>query len=493
LGTPPHPADTRLRLALDLYSRGITEGFAAPDDATVVLQAGRYPLLFGVLSVAVREGDFLWVGYRMSNFVAMTNFAVRGLRNHYRHPGIGAPVSATLVPTESVQTAPSRASSQTKVPITVVLRIEDARLRLLKGELQGVLELYPADLTSSIKIGGTEVPLESDITSTIAYGLEGAPIWDVEIAGFRSGDFSLRGIEKTLSDRLYITRPHRAGRIPVVLIHGTASSPARWADMINELLNDRRIDAHYDLWYFVYNTGNPITYTASLLRDALANAVHERDPAGHDAGLRRMVLIGHSQGGLLAEMMVIDSGERLWRLVSDIPFEKLDAKEQVKQDLQRSLFFKPLPFVRQVIFIATPHRGSYQAAGFLSDLVSRLVRMPSRFLHFATYLATLHARGVLRTPFSRIPSSIDMMNPRRPFVSTLADIPIASGVAVHSIIGVQGEGPPAEGGDGIVKYRSAHLDGVVSETIVRSGHSMQGHPETIEAVRRILLEYLHTP
>jgi hypothetical protein len=37
LGTPPHPADTRLRLALDLYSRGLTAGFAAPDDATVVL------------------------------------------------------------------------------------------------------------------------------------------------------------------------------------------------------------------------------------------------------------------------------------------------------------------------------------------------------------------------------------------------------------------------------------------------------------------------
>jgi hypothetical protein len=263
--------------------------------------------------------------------------------------------------------------------------------------------------------------------------------------------------------------------------------------MVNELLNDRRIDEHYDLWYFVYNTGNPITYTASLLHDALANAVQELDPAGNDAGLRRMVLIGHSQGGLLAKMMVIDTGDRLWRLVSDIPFEKIDATEQVKKDLQRSLFFKPLPFVRQVIFIATPHRGSYQATGYLGDLVSRLVRMPSRFLHFAKDLATLHAQGVLRTPFSRIPSSIDMMNPHRPFVRALGDIPIASGVAVHAIIGVQGGGPPEEGGDGIVKYRSAHLDGVVSETIVRSGHSMQGHPVTIEAVRRILLAYLHAP
>ena len=55
----------------------------------------------------------------MTNFVAMTDFAVRGLRNHYRHFDIGAPVSAMLVPTERVQTARSRVSSQTQVPLTV--------------------------------------------------------------------------------------------------------------------------------------------------------------------------------------------------------------------------------------------------------------------------------------------------------------------------------------------------------------------------------------
>ena len=67
----------------------------------------------------------------------------------------------------------------------------------------------------------------------------------------------------------------------------------------------------------------------------------------------------------------------------------------------------------------------------------------------------------------------------------LANIPVAPGVAAHSIIAVQGAGPVEEGDDGVVKYRSAHLDGVVSEKVVRSGHSTQSHPETIEEVRRI--------
>ena len=44
-----------------------------------------------------------------------------------------------------------------------------------------------------------------------------------------------------------------------------------------------------------------------------------------------------------------------------------------------------------------------------------------------------------------------------------------------------------EGDDGVVKYSSAHIEGVESELVVRSSHSTQGRPETIEEVRRILL------
>jgi len=46
-------------------------------------------------------------------------------------------------------------------------------------------------------------------------------------------------------------------------------------------------------------------------------------------------------------------------------------------------------------------------------------------------------------------------------------------------------------GGGIVKYESAHIDGVASELIVRFGHSVQGHPKAIEEVRRILIEHLN--
>jgi hypothetical protein len=55
---------------------------------------------------------------------------------------------------------------------------------------------------------------------------------------------------------------------------------------------------------------------------------------------------------------------------------------------------------------------------------------------------------------------------------------------------VEGEGPVESGDDGVVQYRSAHIEGVESELIVRSSHSTRGRPETIEEVRRILREHV---
>lgn len=69
-------------------------------------------------------------------------------------------------------------------------------------------------------------------------------------------------------------------------------------------------------------------------------------------------------------------------------------------------------------------------------------------------------------------------------------MPTVEGVTAHSIIAVQGDGNPEDGADGIVMYKSAHIDGVASEKVVNSGHSTQGHPETIREIKRILMEHV---
>jgi len=56
------------------------------------------------------------------------------------------------------------------------------------------------------------------------------------------------------------------------------------------------------------------------------------------------------------------------------------------------------------------------------------------------------------------------------------------------------DGPLDDRDDGVVKYKSAHIDGVESEVIIEhSGHSTQGNPLTVREVRRILIEQLGRP
>jgi hypothetical protein len=44
--------------------------------------------------------------------------------------------------------------------------------------------------------------------------------------------------------------------------------------------------------------------------------------------------------------------------------------------------------------------------------------------------------------------------------------------------------------DGIVPYKSAHLEGAISEKIIKGGHSIQIKPETVLELRRILSQHL---
>ena len=92
-----------------------------------------------------------------------------------------------------------------------------------------------------------------------------------------------------------------------------------------------------------------------------------------------------------------------------------------------------------------------------------------------------------------MPTSLDNMRPGSPFLQKLSQLPIDPHVTAHSIVAVTCDGPLDEGGDGVVKYESAHIDGVESELIVRSSHSAQANPETINEVKRILIENATTP
>jgi pimeloyl-ACP methyl ester carboxylesterase len=504
------PSDPRVRLAYDLYNRGLTEALALDERGELSAQSGsrELPLPIGSIRVDIPEAEFLWAGHRLRGLVPVSNYSVTGIRNRYRRPGVGAALSARIGPAITADATPAeRFIPGLRVPTTLFVRVEDPRAGLVSGQLRARGEFYTPDEAEAVSIDGRDVPLEYEASSSFAAALADSPFWDFELRGFFSGAFqpfrqAVTGTdvlaEQAENEGLLFLAPYRAGRIPLVLVHGTASSPGRWADLVNELLNDRAIFDRYQVWLFLYNTGNPIGYSGGLLRRALENAVADLDPEGTDPALHKMVVAGHSQGGLLTKLTAIDSGDRFWRNLSDLPTEELDLDPNVRETLVRSTFFTPEPFVKRVIFVCTPHGGSYLAGLRLVSLspaqwISDLVALPSNLTQMTTELVMRNEGKLKLRSMTRLPTSIDNMTPGNPFIKTLAGIPVAPGIPAHSIIAVKGGGPPEGQSDGVVAYESAHIEGVESELVVRSSHSAQGQPQTIEEIRRILMEHAAAP
>jgi pimeloyl-ACP methyl ester carboxylesterase len=483
IDTSPSPYDPRLRIACDLYNRALTAAFETTDGAKVELRGGDFALPFGTLHVRFDPASLVWAGRKLVDFVPIDEFKVYGLRNTYRQAGIGAPLAAggvVLNPEQGFQVAP-----RVKIPVTAVLRIEDARRQLAAGTLNATLEVYTPSESDSVQVDGQNVPLEIERTATLAYGLANPDVWAKEIRGFLVGD-----LLDTAPTRLVAIEPYQRGLFPVVFIHGTASSAGRWAETVNELLSDRQIREHFQFWFFSYNSGNPILYSALLLREALQDAVAKLDPTGKDQALRRMVVIGHSQGGLLAKLLAVDSGTRFWDAFSRKPLDELKLPAETRDLLRRTIFFEHSPFVSRVIFLATPQRGSYVAGFSAIQLVGRLIRLPLTVARTLGEAVSNNLNALALDPDrARSGNSVYGMTPGSPFITALESLPIAPGIAAHSIIAVRGNGPVESGDDGVVAYSSAHLPGV-PELVVRSGHSNQSNPQTIAEIRRILLLHL---
>src|SRR5208282_5968913 len=204
----PGPYDPRLRLALDLYDRGIALGLGTKDGKEVDLSPRQLSLPFGSLDLTVNPKGFDYGGYRLTKFVSLADLKVRGLRNSYRKAGIGAALSARVEPLTN-SPASRWIPPNAKVAVTAFVRFDDPRRAMSDGRLHGTVELYDKDWTEKIPVGASSVPLESDPSAALAYRLEGAPIWDFEIAGFRRGDFSfLGGGNNGDNSGLYMLHPY---------------------------------------------------------------------------------------------------------------------------------------------------------------------------------------------------------------------------------------------------------------------------------------------
>ena len=416
------------------------------------LQSGRYDLPFGVVDLAVDQASLTFAGRTMTSFVPTMNLEVQGFQNNYRSDGIGAPLAAALEPAPHPRQWPQYLPVNLRIPTSAVLQLDDPRRQLTGSTLTARLALHTIYDTANIRINGYTVPLEYDQTAVRAlFAVEGKA-WTRELSGLLNN--ALAGPNGTNNDSLFALEPHRRGRIPVVLVHGTASSPLRWADMVNDLLEDEGIRDHYEFWFFTYNTGNPIPISANVLRHSLENAVRSLGGVQADPALGRMVAIGHSQGGLLTKMIAIDSGSKIWDAISDKPVDELDLRPETKALLKESLFVHPLPFVETVIFISTPHGGSYQASLTIVSLFTRLVTLPLSIASAAADVLTNAGEGLKLDKNRRAFNSINGMSPGNPGIEAVRQIPVASGIHAHSIIPTLQDGPLNDRNDGVVEHKA---------------------------------------
>lgn len=474
--TKPNPFDTRFRVAGDLYNRGLALGLIDNTNAVVKLASGLRQTPSGPVEVQFDHSEFPWDVSLAEQIYSADEFVVRGLSARNRDYGLGAPLVVVIKKKGQFPRRP--------VPATAFLRVHGDVRTWSAGKLEAKLELYSAFSTSQVDVDGKSIPLQTDTTVPIALSLNNNSVWNLGLAQF----FSSQSRVKT---GIRYLEPYSPGQIPVVFVHGTASSPVWWAEMWNTLDADPLLRSHYQFWAFNYASGNPITYTANILRNDLMNQVETLDPDGKDPALREMIIVGHSQGGLLAKLTATDTGDKLWRIISKTNINDLPVDKKTRELLRTNFFFKPLPCVSEVIFIATPHRGSYVNTGFVQGLLNRFIELPRDLMNASASLLKL--RETVKLPKqlrNGVPTSLNSMATDNPFLLTLADIPTAPGIKAHSIIAIQGNEQPPEGADGVVKYTSAHVDYAESEFIVRSGHSCQMNPLTIEEVRRILCQHL---
>jgi hypothetical protein len=97
-GEAPSPFDPRYRWAVELYNLAITKAFETEDGARVELGSGAYELPFGNLDVTFDPDELVWGELRLTEFAPAAEFTVRGLRNRYRRPGLGAPLASPAPP-----------------------------------------------------------------------------------------------------------------------------------------------------------------------------------------------------------------------------------------------------------------------------------------------------------------------------------------------------------------------------------------------------------
>jgi hypothetical protein len=158
--------------------------------------------------------------------------------------------------------------------------------------------------------------------------------------------------------------------------------------------------------------------------------------------------------------------------------------------LVSSLKFERLPFIKRLIFIATPHRGSKLADIHLIYRLRGLIRLPAGSVLLTKEVVTGNVDALvpqIRAWGAYAFTSPGTLSPKHPYLKALNSQPIP--VPHHSIIGMIGHKPLEKSSDGVVPYTSSHLE-TGTEVVVHRWHACAEAPEVVAEIMVRLKQHL---
>jgi pimeloyl-ACP methyl ester carboxylesterase len=481
-----NPVDKRcdsFKVFYDRSVRGIVSYLSTKkwDNATIPhFESG----LGRTFSLTVSEGENVEDPTEYASIEPASSIGLEGLTNRHRREGIGVSLVACRKRRTDDKLEEYLPRVGTCLPLTAVVRFPNGGCQ--GAECAASFELLNSITTETYSTPQGPLPLAADFTAPLA-----AVVDKTGMGGWDGLFDAIQGNEELLKNTgFYTLEPYDANRIPLITVHGLFSNPLTWLDVHNELMGDPIIRKHFRVWHYLYPTNLPILENAKTFRQKLDELQsYLATYQSKQSSQRGMVIIGHSMGGLLTRSAVVDSTPLMEYFMEDPKrISKLD--KDVADAVRSYLDFKPKPYIDRVIFVAVPHRGSSIADNWVGSIGRWLLSLPKTIIQKTVHVAR-EARNILRPDLQTAfdageASSIRGLSEKSPALQGLSRTTIASTIPFHSIIGDRGLGDTPDSSDGVVAYRSSHVEGAQSELIVAADHTAHAHPQALLEIRRIL-------
>ncbi|TWT79017.1 Alpha/beta hydrolase family protein [Planctomycetes bacterium CA13] len=315
-------------------------------------------------------------------------------------------------------------------------------------------------------IANAGIPMAQSPAMALAYSRQESKY--SPISAFLYGD---NGIDEA---GLWFLEPYQQDKIPLIFVHGLLSDPNTFVAMANAVRADHRLRTRYQIWAYRYPTGEEFLRSAATLREDLAIAFAQSTAVNSTNECHapsNAVIVGHSMGGLVAKLQVIDSDDSLWRSVSNVPIEQINAPKETIDELRRAFYFQSNPHIGRIVYVATPHQGSPWASACVGRLGAKLARRQQPQLKEFEQLVANNPDAFSEKIAESLPTSLDFLRPTSRLIQSLSMIAPAPHAKTNSLIGNRCYLPFLEPSDSVVPVTSALREQDETTTLINATHT----------------------